>query len=65
MVPQRSRKTLVDSTEGVALQQHGKTEDNSEEPVPTKSRKIVVLGNNNLLTIRTYKIVMNRNQLEK
>ena len=59
MVPQRNRKTLVDLTEGVAMQQHGKTENNSEEPVPMKSRKAALSGNNNLLTIGTYKIVMN------
>ena len=49
----------MDSTEGVAMQQHGETENNSEEPVLMKSRKVALSGNNNLLTIRTYKIVMN------
>ena len=39
MVPQRSGKILVDSTEGVAMQQHGKTQNNSEDPAPMKSRK--------------------------
>ena len=41
------------------MQQHGETDNNSEEPAPKKSRKAALSGNNNLLTIRTYKIVMN------
>ena len=49
----------MDLTEGVAMQQHEEIKDNSEEPVLMKSRKAALSGNNNLLTIRTYKIVMN------
>ena len=54
MAPQRSRKSLADLTEGVAMQQHGETKDNAEEPVPTESRKEELSGDNNLLIIRTY-----------
>ena len=59
MVPQSSRKTLVDSTESVSMQQHEETKNNSEEPALMKSIKVALSGNNNLLTIRTYKIVIN------